>query len=400
MALKKKKPLWLIAAVCTVAVAALLIGRGSFSQQILVRTATVTQKPIKAFIDERARTSLPHIYHITMPMQGRVLPTQVQEGDYVKTGDLVMQLEDIDWQDAVQEVQSIMTTFEKWLLASGAQLEAARIRQDFDKWEWEKNKELALDSAISERQQRDSKRNYLDSNVQVESSEAMFFATEAMQAIVDLLPGYVQRNLKRTLLKSPVSGTVLKRHVWNEKVMTAGSPLLDIGDLSELEVTADILTEEAVRIHPGKSVEIYGESLGDLILPGEVRLIEPEAFTEVSSLGVEEQRVGVKIALTKEALQVIRLAGINLGLGYRVRVRVITDEKKNSLTVPRNALFYGTGGEWQLYRVEDGRARLTTVDIGLTNDLEAEIISGVKKEDTIIAVPQSSLEDNTKVQPI
>ena len=400
MAEKKKNRMWIIGAVCVAGLIAVFNFSGGVSSQLLVDTAEVTSGSIESYIDERARTSLPHIYHITMPMQGRVLPVSVEEGDYVKTGDLVMRLEDIDWQEATIEAESIVTTFINWLEASGAQLKAAKIRQDFDKWEWERNKKLAEESAISERHKRDSKRNYLDSNVQIESSQAMYYATQAMQSIVDLIPGYVKRNLDRTLIKSPVSGTILKRHVWNEKVMTAGSPLLDIGDLSELEVTADILTEEAVHIHPGDSVEIYGESFGDFSFAGEVRLIEPKAFTTVSSLGVEEQRVAIKITFTKQALEAIEQAGLNLGLQYRVRVKVITAKKESVLTVPRTALFYGSNSNWQLYQVKDGRARLTNVKVGLLNDKEAEIVSGLAKGDTIIVVPQSNLEENSKVQSL
>jgi len=259
---------------------------------------------------------------------------------------------------------------------------------------------LAEESAISERHKRDSKRNYLDSNVQIESSQAMYYATQAMQSIVDLLPGYVKRNLNRTLIKSPVSGTILKRHVWNEKVMTAGSPLLDIGDMSELEVTADILTEEAVHIHAGDSVTIYGESFGDFSFGGEVRLIEPKAFTTVSSLGVEEQRVAIKITFTKQALEAIKQAGLNLGLQYRVRVKVITAKKRCSPHCAPHGTFYGSNSNWQLYQVKDGRAKLTEVKVGLLNDAEAEIISGLSKGDTIIVVPQSDLEENSKVQSL
>ncbi len=400
MADKKNYRLWIIAALCTTALIAIFNFSGGVSSQLLVNTSEVTSGSIESYIDERARTSLPHIYHITMPMQGRVLPATVEEGDHVKTGDLVMQLDDIDWREATIEAESIVTTFVNWLEASAAQLKAAKIRQDFDKWDWEKNKKLAEKSAISERHKSDSKRNYLDSNVQIESSQAMYYATQAMQSIVDLIPSYVKRNLDRTLIKSPVSGTILKRHVWNEKVMTAGSPLLDIGDMSELEVTADILTEEAVHIHPGNTVEIYGESFGDLSFGGEVRLIEPKAFTRISSLGVEEQRVAIKITFTKQALEDIEKAGLNLGLQYRVRVKVITAKKDAALTVPRTALFYGSNSNWQLYRVKDGRAKLTEVEVGLLNDTEAEIISGLSKGDTIIVVPQSDLEENSKVQSL
>jgi HlyD family secretion protein len=190
---------------------------------------------------------------------------------------------------------------------------------------------------------------------------------------------------------------VLKRHVWNEKVMTAGEPLLDIGDLNNLEVTADILTAEAVRVQPGDRVEIFGEAIGDKPIEGIVRQVEPEAFQKMSSLGVEEQRVAVKISFATGILDKLKASGRTLGLRYQVRVRVITDEKKQVLRVPRTSLFRGIAGKWQLYRVEKGRAALANVEVGLMNDYEAEIIKGVKIGETVIVAPESSISDGTRV---
>lgn len=400
MASKNKNNLWLIAAlaICASALAFTFVFKAK--EAILVNTLPVKKGPIQAYIDEQGHTSLPHIFHVTMPMQGRVLPMEVAEGEIVTKGQKVAKLEDADWRDARLEVESITSTFTNWLEASEAQLKAAHIRLEFDKWNWERHKQLAKNSAISEREQRNTKRHYLDSSVQAESSEAMFFATKAMQSIIDLLPGYVNRNFDRTTVTSPVTGTILKRHVWNEKMMSPGASLLDIGNLEELEVTAEILTEQAVHIHPGDKVIIYGASLGELTLEGIVRMIEPKAFTKVSSLGVEEQRVAVKIIFTEDTWEHINKLKINLGLKYRVRVKIITEEKEAALSVPRTALFYGDDGGWQLYRMQNGNAQLLPVKLGLLNDVEAEILSGLEEGDTIISVPQANIKPGIKVKSL
>ncbi len=365
-----------------------------------VRSAVTTEGVIKAYVEERARTSLPHIYHVTMPLQGRVLPIAVEEGDKVKTGEIVVRLEDIDWQDTTRQVQDILVAVDNWIQAYEAQVRANRIRLDFTKWEWEKNEILLKSSAVSERQERDSKRWYLDSTVKIEESQAMYHMSKAVQSIVELMPAYVKRNLDRTLVESPVSGTVLKRHVWNEKVMTPGEPLLDIGNLTELEVTADILSEEAVHIQPGNRVEIFGESIGSTPIQGSVRLVEPEAFTKMSSLGVEEQRVAVKIVFAEKALESLSQSGKTMGLHYRVRVRIITDEKTSVSIVPHTSLFHGMEGNWQLYRVVAGRAQLTNVEVGLMNDHQAEILSGVQVGEEVIVAPESTISDGTRVVAI
>ncbi|MFH1985236.1 MAG: efflux RND transporter periplasmic adaptor subunit [Pseudomonadota bacterium] len=388
---------WVVA----VAVVALAIVGGIVSEatkKVPIRAATATLGSIAAYVEERARTSLPHIYHITMPMQGRVLPIAVLEGEEVKTGDIVVRLEDIDLQETALQVKDIVLAMDNWRKAAEAEVNASKNMQAFAQWEYEKDQTLVKKSAVSERQERDSKRRYLDSNLQIESSQAMFHATVAFQSIVHMLPSYVTRELIRTQVRSPVDGTVLKRHVWNEKVMTPGEPLLDIGDLSKLEVTADILTEEAARVQPGDRVEIFGDALGHAPVQGSVRLVEPEAFKKVSSLGVEEQRVAVKIAFAKGTLEELNQSGRSLGLSYRVRVRLITDEKKNALSVPRTALFRGIDGGWQVYRVNQGKASLTPVTVGLMNDQTAEIISGVAAGEKVIIAPESSISDGTRVE--
>ncbi len=395
---KKTKKQWIwIGVVAALVMGVLFVIVSGTGEKSLVRTAVITEGSIKTYVEERARTSLPHIYHVTMPLQGRVLPIEVEEGDPVKTGEIVVRLEDVDWQDTTRQVQDILVAVDNWIQATEAQVKANRIRQDFTKWEWEKNEILLKSSAVSERQERDSRRWYLDSTVKIEESQAMYHMSKAFQSMVDLLPAYVKRNLDRTLVKSPVSGTVLKRHVWNEKVMTPGESLLDIGNLTELEVTADILSEEAIHIQAGDKVEIFGESVGRITIQGRVRLVEPEAFTKISSLGVEEQRVPVKITFARGAVDGLHQSGKTLGLHYRVRVRVITDEKAGVALVPRTSLFHGIEGNWQIYRVADGRAKLTDVDVGLMNDRQAEILSGIKVGETVIVAPESSISDGSRV---
>lgn len=343
--IQKNKWKWGWIAVCVIAIFVIsLTLYGEMNKGATVRTAVAVKGTIKAYVEERGRTSLPHIYHVTMPMQGRVLPITVEEGDEVRTGDIVVRLENDDWLDATKETVDIISAVGKWVESVEAQVRAAKIRMDYTEWEWKANERLLKAQTISDKEERASRRRYLDSSVKVEESQAMLNMSKSVQSTMDLLPGYVGRNLQRTLVKSPVSGTILKRHVWNEKVMTPGEPLLDIGDLGELEITVDVLTQAAVHIQPGDKVEIYGEAVGSEQLTGTIRLVEPEAFTKISSLGVEEQRVTVKIVFSKGTLQNLEQSGRTLGLQYRVRVRIITQEKPNVSLVPRTALFHGVKG--------------------------------------------------------
>lgn len=386
----------IIAGVLVLAIIAMFVYGGA-GNGVPVRIAKVTKGKISAYTEERGRTSLPHLYHVTMPMEGRVLPILVQQGDTVRKGEVIVRLDNAEWMDATKETVDIISAVGKWVEAIGAQVRAGKIRLDFTEWEWKANEKLLQAQTISDREERESRRRYLDSSVKIEESQAMLHMSKSIQSIMDLLPGYVSRNLERTEVRSPIAGTVLKRHVWNEKVMTPGEPLLDIGNMNELEITADILTEEAVRIQVGDRVEIFGEAVGDQKLAGVVRMLEPEAFTKISSMGVEEQRVTVKISFAEGTLNTLQDGGRSLGLHYRVRVKVITDEKDEVQLVPRTALFHGMKGNWQLYKVIDGRAQITDVQVGLINAYEAEIIDGVEADDQVVIAPESSLGDGMKV---
>ncbi|WP_028585346.1 efflux RND transporter periplasmic adaptor subunit [Desulfogranum mediterraneum] len=395
-AAKKRRWVWTGGSLTALVLITLTI-YAKLHQQAPARLAVAVQGTIQAYIEERGQTSLPHIYHLTMPMQGRVLPMTVQEGDQVKAGALVARLDDADWQDATQETRDIIKAVAKWVEAARAEVKASEIRRDYTQWEWQADQKLLKTRSISEKQERESRHLYLDAAVKIEESQAMLHMSESLQSIMDLLPGYVQRNLERTLVKSPVSGTILKRHVWNERVMTPGEPLLDIGNLEELEIAAEILTEDAVRIEPGDPVEIFGGAVGEARIAGRVRLVEPEAFTKISSLGVEEQRVRVKIVFTSQGMESLARSGQGLGLNYRVRVRIITAQKPKVILVPRTALFHGSKGQWQLYTVVAGRARLRTVQVGLINDFKAEIVAGVQLGETVVMAPESSISDGTRV---
>jgi HlyD family secretion protein len=335
-----------------------------------------------------------------MPMEGRVLPIKVKQGASVQKGEVVVRLDNSDWMDRTKETVDIIHAVGKWVDSVEAQVRAGKIRLDFTEWEWKANEKLLKAQTISDREERESRRRYLDSSVKIEESQAMLHMSKSIQSIMDLLPGYVSRNLERTEVKSPVSGTVLKRHVWNEKVMTPGEPLLDIGNLDELEITADVLTEEAVHVKEGDSVEIFGEAVGEETLKGTVRMVEPEAFTKISSMGVEEQRVTVKITFSTDERERLRSNGRSLGLHYRVRVRIITQEKQDVLLISRTALFRGIKGQWQLYKVENGRAKITDVEVGLLNDFQAEIISGISEGERLVIAPESTIVEGIKVSDI
>jgi HlyD family secretion protein len=205
---------------------------------------------------------------------------------------------------------------------------------------------------------------------------------------------------------APVDGVVLRRLRESESVVTIGEPLLEIGDPSRIEIVADLLSTDAVRVPPGAPVliEQWG---GPHTLRGRVRRVEPSGFTKVSALGVEEQRVNVIIDVPEEQGADVS----QLGDGYRVAIRIVVWQEDDVLTVPIGSLFRPSiraqdapadvgapGGEdWAVFLVEDGRARVQPVQLGQRNDSAGQITSGLESGQTVVLHPPDTLTDGTQV---
>jgi len=189
---------------------------------------------------------------------------------------------------------------------------------------------------------------------------------------------------------SPVDGVILKRLRESESIVPAGEPLLEIGDPGRIEIVADLLSTDAVRVPPGASV-IVEQWGGPHPLKGVVRRVEPSGFMKVSALGVEEQRVNVLVdvpELPPEARQ--------LGDAYRVEIRVVTWQSDDVVKVPVGTLFR-RGEDWAVFVLDNGVARLQMVQIGQRNDTEAQVTSGLSVGQTIVLHPPDTLADGTRV---
>jgi HlyD family secretion protein len=191
-------------------------------------------------------------------------------------------------------------------------------------------------------------------------------------------------------LRSPVAGRVLRVPEKSERVVTPGEPLLEIGDPTQLEIVVDLLSADAVKVHPGATmlIEEWG---GPVALPARVRRVEPSGFTKVSALGVEEQRVNVIGDFTGDTDR--------LGDGYRIEARIVVTEADDVLLVPSSALFRRRDA-WHVFAVVDGRATLRRVEIGRGTPQQTELVSGLAEGDAVILHPSDQVADGTRVEPL
>ncbi len=420
-----------------------------------VQTASVGPGTIRAWVEERAMTTLPFLHKISMPQDGRVLPIVLEEGASVSTDQVVARMDEADLKTALAmadaqvaaiEAQIAMNEYdqmEKTGLAESRELitamkavgkasdEMIRTSEEdlkYSKWLLDMEKKLVEQRASSREKLRRAERDYGQADSATASAQFTSKATWAISTAVELFPTFIEerlnlkrletavlnhrlarargeremaaRRLERAAMISPVDGIVLRWLIKNEEYLPAGTLLMEIGNMGDLQVTAEILSQDVVAVRPGNAVDIYGPAIGDSPVQGTVLRIEPAGFTKVSSLGVDQQRVSVKIAFEKGALEELKGRGRTLGLAYRVRVRIYTSEKKDVLKVARTALFKGDGNQWQVFAVKNGKAVTVPVTLGIVNDREAEITDGLKKGETIITVPPKALKDGDRVKTL
>ncbi len=444
----------LLAAAVVVAAASIWLVSGWFSPAVRVDAVEARIGRIVESVDERAVTRLPDTYVLSTPAAGRIEAIGLVEGTPVKAGQVVARFVPIDLDLAVREAQTAVdrlqaavrqsgdTTVEetglkqtrKYVESTDATVKASkeRVRAAKEQWQYstkerQRVERLRTKGAAAEDELDRARLQEVQGEVGYWQDTFIYAAMLSLQAATDLMPEMVQQyidrkglgkavqekqlaealvrldqsrlNQKRGTIASPVDGVVLHRLVRNEGFLAAGTKLLEIGSLERLEVEADVLSVDVVNIKPKDPVEIYGPAIGSPSARGTVHRIDPAGFTKISSLGVEQQRVKVVIRFDPKDFARL-LAERNLGVGYRVRVRVQTATRANALVVPRSALVRGPGGGWQLYVVRDGRVRIQDVTLGILNDELVEVTGGLSEGALVIPSPESNLAEGQRVQAL
>ncbi len=424
----------------------------ALSSGVPVKSAAVERGPIRAYVEERATTELPQTYLITMPYDGRIEPIEWAENTPVSRGDVVARLapEDLEWALAEAQAQydranaavaeNADLTVEQFVLdqaskfVEAAKASAAGAKTQIDSgWaalryannDLRRVQDLRRTSAQTEDDLEQAVLRQVQSDAAYRQAVESYKTMRWFEIATDLMPKMVQRYIDRKekltaevlaqqraeafarlqrakldfargTLTSPIDGVVTKRHQTNRRQLSAGTVLLEIGRLEDLQVEAEVLTLDVANVQPGQEVEIFGPAIGATPVRGSVRRVDPAGFTKISSLGVEQQRVKVVIDFDAATLQRL-LAERRLGVAYRVRVRIITDAKTEALVVPRSALFRSNDGAWKVYAIRDGRATLRTVQLGLFNDRLAEITEGLAEGEQVVLAPESDLADGARV---
>lgn len=365
-----------------------------------VDLARVERGPMVVSVAEEGMTRIKDVFTLSAPVRGLVRRIEIDEGDAVVAGETVVaELEpsDPEFLDlrSEAEARAAVEVARAALAHAEAQLTEAEADLDFATAEVERSRELRQSGTISARALQAAERLYsmAESSVATREAAVEMRRSELQAAQVRLLRPSETGSLGTCPcipIHAPVSGQVLRVLHRSEGVVASGEPLVEIGDPTDLEVVADFLSSDAVRIEPGQRGLIEG--WGGEPLSGRVARVEPYGFTKVSALGIEEQRVNVVIELTDppELWQ-------RLGHGFEVDARVVLWEAEDVLKLPITALFRQNGA-WAVFAASGGRATVQEVEVGKRTDLEAEIVAGLHPGDLVVRYPNDFVEPGVAIR--
>lgn len=371
-------------------------------QPIAVELAPVRRGVFQQTIDKDGKTRVRQRYTVSAPLAGMVQRLPWKVGDVLHQGALVATIApsappflDLRTEHELTERVGAAEAAQQRTAADTARVQAVLAQAQTD---LRRARHLSTRGLVSQGQLEQAELAVATARRQLEAAQQAEHAAEhdlaaARAALLQLrgeAPG-AQAAQKLWHIHAPVPGRVLK--VWQESagVVSAGTPLLDLADATDLEVVVDLLSTEAVRVQPGMPVFIERSGLPQP-LDGRVRMIEPVAFTKVSALGVEEQRVNVLIDLVSPYAH-----WQELGDNYRVEVRILVLHRDQALTLPTSALFR-VQQRWMVFVLTQGRAATRAVTLGPRNAVEALVDSGVVEGEQVIVYPSDAVRDGVRVQ--
>lgn len=411
---------------------------------IAVDLGTVERGSLQVTIDAEGKTQVQDRYIVAAPVAGRLARIELEPGNAIQPDAVVAQIDALPFNAEVQAAQAKLRELRAQIagiatqrpktaaldqaqaeinsaIANQRQAEASSRAAQADLTQAQRDRDRARDlqtaGAISRQDREDTelivtqRQQALDSSQeQTRSAQAQVTAArkalEVLQGeqqdpdyLIDVYQAQIASTeaellrltdaAQRTTVKAPAGGEVLRVTQQSARFVQAGDPLLEVGNAAQLELVIDILSTDAVQIQPGALIQVdhWG---GETSLQAKVRYLEPSAFTEVSALGVEEQRVNVVADFMDSP--------VALGDGYRVEAKIITWAEDDVVTVPMSALFRCDPQTWCTFLAENGTAKQREVVISQRNDQAAAVESGLSPGDQVILHPSEEIAEGKGVR--
>jgi HlyD family secretion protein len=361
-------------------------------EPLAVDVGAAVRGPMRITVDQQAEVRVHERYTVAAPIAGKLVRVDLHDGDAVTRGQVVAVLEPTPM-DPVERQEALAR-----LAAARARVsEAARsVEQSQSVLEQARRDRTRTERLVSERfvspeAVEKARTTEATATAALEAARAreraVRFDAQAAEAAMLALDGQGQRAGRQVKLVAPATGRVLRVTEKSERSLPAGTTIMTIGDPARLEIVADVLSTDAVKIEAGAAV-LLDQWGGDRVLAGRVRLVEPYAYTKVSALGIEEKRVNVIIDPTEPLGP--------LGDGYRVEARIVIWSAPDVLKVPASALFRANG-TWRVFVVDGGRADRRAVEVGRRNPHEVQVVSGLDAGARVVLYPPTDLASGMRV---
>jgi HlyD family secretion protein len=366
---------------------------------VRVELGAVERGPLETTVDEEGRTRVRRRYVVAAPVSGRLERIALDEGDALAAGEVVARISPapLDPRSSAQAQARLeaATAARREAQARVAQARAALAQAERER---ARARTLAAQHTLSAQALEQAELAYTSRAEELraarEGEEAAAHEMEAARAALLSAgqgepEGALAERGSQVEVLAPAAGRVLRVFEESSRVVAVGTPLLELGDPTDLEIVVDVLSADAVKVRPGAEMRLEAWG-GEAPLRAVVRRVEPSGFTKLSALGVEEQRVNV-------IADVLDPPGA-LGDGYRLEARIVVWRGDDVLRCPASALFR-RGGRWHVFAAENGRARLLPVEVGHRGVDAVEILGGLEAGTAVVLHPTDRLADGVRVRP-
>lgn len=396
----RSKPFIAMLAIAVVGAAALVWSLLPSPERVVL--TEVQQGHFAEYARDEGRTFLENTYNVAVPIHGYLRRVALNAGDEVAAGDALFHVEPLPTPAldvrSRQQAQEALSGARARVDAAGAELDNRRAEYDYLSNELQRYRQLAVDGAVStievERIANQVERAQAAMRAARASQGAAQAELENARLVLAIAEGTRSAEDADALaVPAPISGVVLRRFRCCEGVVNAGDVVMELGNLAELEVRVDLLSQQAVRVRPGMRavIERWG---GDTPIQAQVRAVDPAGFTKVSALGIDEQRVAVYLSLDAEPEQIA-----SLGEGYRVEASIVVWESDDAVYVPVSALLRRDDA-WHVFVYTQGRAQLQPVELGRRSGIYTQITSGLEVNTQVVNHPPAHLRNGQAIAPL
>lgn len=384
--MKGKKGLYIIIAlVCVLAAGIWWQGRnGPEVDAIKAQTGSIT-----VTVEDSALVQSAEDYDSYAAQNARVTNIAVEIGQLVEKDQLLMQLENSQLQLQLSENRSLLAQAQSSAHAASAGVNRLELQLEDARMDLSRSEELLKQGALSN---SDYEKAVLLTDTLSQSLKEQLSYFNTLNSQVKGLQDSIAKltELEKDLqVVSPIKGVVLSLPIKKDQPVLPGTLLASIAVVQDLEIRADILSDDLADIEIGQPVSITAPVLGDTSLMGTVLQIYPRAEEKMSALGVVQRRVPVIISIDNHA---------TLKPGYEVRVAIQTQHLKDVIVLPLESVRKTNDGN-QVMLIKGNQIKYQEVETGLSDRNNIEIKSGIKTDDLVLRDASLELKENARVQP-